>query len=132
MVYLVKASDLNDLLEGLNGMLKKAPARCDGSTEYIVASIFTGEKGGTLVGLERCSSGLCMPEVDRFGRDTGFASDGRVSVSFQGIGSGSISRAGDTLVGSVVGDDCAHYRMGQGFVPMFMDGTDIEVDGKCF
>ena len=62
------------LLEVLNGTLKKREFGAKG-TEPLVAGVFVGDEGMSLVGLGRCSSGFGIPCADEFGQDARFASD---------------------------------------------------------
>ena len=116
---------------GFERHVEEAPVRCDGSAESVGASVYAGEEQRALVGFRRCSSGSGVSGADGFGRDAGFASNGRVSVSFPGAGSGSVAGFGGLLDG-FSSRVARRYREDQGFVPAFIDGTDIEVDGKCF
>lgn len=47
-------------------------------------------------------------------------------------GAGSIAQVRGMLTRSFVGGGARHYPMNQGFVSVFIDSTEIEVNGKCF
>ena len=70
------------MLEVLNGTLKKREYGATG-TEPLVADVFVGDEGMSLVGLGGCSLEFGIPCADEFGQDARFALDVGVSVSFQ-------------------------------------------------
>ena len=130
--HLAKASGLVGMLEGLNGTLKK---RRRGATEAqsLLAQVYMLAKSkGHLSDLDDARQDPVFRVLTGLGEMPGSRRMGEFLCRFREPDLVRLRELAVCWLGPLSSRVARRYREDQGFVPVFIDGTDIEVDGKCF
>lgn len=131
--YLAKASGLVGMLESnMNSTLK---ARRRGATEAqsILSQVYLLAKGdGHLSDLDDASEDWVFQFLTGLGRIPGSRRMGEFLCRFGESDLARLREIAMCWLGPLSTTVANSYRSDHGYVPVFIDGTDIEVDGKCF